>query len=271
MLEIKRSVNIENGIINDCDIYIDSSLISEGIIPYKENDLFGFKDSKGNIIIKAKYTDVKPFENGLAWVFNEYSVPVLINKKGEELSYEPNYLYDFSKLEKKKDNYLKENKTFAKKNKFYYDEKYKVYEENYLFGLKDLNKNIILPAEYYQIICHDGVLIIDGELYNINEFKVIYTVNLSYKNSSLTKTFYTYEEMEMYIKKFSEIFKNKIILLHEDILEQIFNIRKKQELHNENILNILLLYEEKEKNEVLNIFKDADKKANKIIKKVDIS
>lgn len=264
MLEIKRDINIQTGIIENSLVYADELLISEGVIPFKENNLFGFKDSKGNIIIKAKYTDVKPFRNGLAWVFNEYCVPVLINKKGEELSYEPNYLYDFSKLDKKLDDYLKENKTFAKKNKFLYDEKYEVYEDNYMFGLKDRNKKIILPAEYYQIICHDGVLIIDGKLYDIDKLSINYMVNLSYNTSLLTKEFTSYEQMEKYIKEFNELFEKRMFLVQEELLNEIFDIKQNSD---ENILRVLKLIEEKLQTKVLNVFNDVDKKVNKSIKK----
>lgn len=104
MLNIERKISLNSDYINK-DVYLGENVISEGLISFirtNSNNVcyMGFMDSLGNEIIEPKYTDVSSFYNGLAWVYNDYFVPILINKKGEELLYSKCDLYSYKSLEK---------------------------------------------------------------------------------------------------------------------------------------------------------------------------
>ena len=67
---------------------------SVNLIPFQENQLFGFKDKQGNIVIKPKFYKIDKFENGVCAVrinkidfefANDYFLDALIDESGKIL------------------------------------------------------------------------------------------------------------------------------------------------------------------------------------------
>lgn len=253
MLNVERKIILNSNYINK-NIYLGENIISEGLISFiktgSNNTCYmGFMDSLGNEVIEAKYTDVSSFKNGLAWVYNDYFVPILINKNGEELLYSKCDLYAYKALDKQRDKYLNEHKSFAKKNKYIPKKDYKTYEKNGLYGLKDENGNIVIPANYKNFVYKDDILIVDDILYDINSLTVNYLLRLYDLDYGMQKEFDTYDKMEEYITLFKKEYDSKACLINEDILKKIF------ELQNEK------------KDSIKKLFIDADKKCGRLLKK----
>ncbi len=78
-------LNIDGTVIELPGI-IDVRDLKEGLAPYRAtNKLFGFIDSKGKIVIEAKYSSVGYFSGGLAWVKNENNLVGFIDKTGKSV------------------------------------------------------------------------------------------------------------------------------------------------------------------------------------------
>ena len=258
VLDIKTSIELKNEISQIGKIgeaYPGKELISENtfvIYNYDEKDnyntLYGFKNSTGKIIVDTKYPVVTAFKDGLAWVFNENDVPILLNKRGKEVLYSKNALEygmtkDFKLLEKEKKEYLKSHKAYAKKHKFE-DDASAVYtfKNKKKFGLKRKDNTIILPAEYDDIYVDGDIIVINDKMYNVHSIKPIYEVTISYDDLSVTETFNTYNDMKNYISKFKKEFESNLLLIHEEF---------------ENVLKEI---QSKKKKDTTKLFYDSDKK-----------
>lgn len=65
----KRGIIGNGRVLLPCTFDEKELMISEGIIAYKKNQLWGFMDAKtGNILTKPRFTSVEPFEHGVAKV-----------------------------------------------------------------------------------------------------------------------------------------------------------------------------------------------------------
>lgn len=61
----------------------DVRRFSEGVAPYRANDLWGFINTKGAVVVKAAYKGVGYMSNKLAWVKNEAGQVGFINASGD--------------------------------------------------------------------------------------------------------------------------------------------------------------------------------------------
>lgn len=75
---------------------------SDTLIRFKQDNLWGFKNSKGEVIIEPKYYLVDKFENGLCAVrlnyqpfdiANDYYLDTIINARGQIVSQQPMHCY----------------------------------------------------------------------------------------------------------------------------------------------------------------------------------
>ena len=257
MLEVKTYINLGKPI---CKIgvaegaYPNKGLISENtfvVFRYDPSNyyrtIFGFKSNTGKELGSIKYTEVMPFKDGLAWVFNENDVPILLNKKGKEILYSKNAMEyavtkDLKLLEKEKKEYLKSHKGYARKNKFEDEEEIHTFKSKKKYGLKDKNGTTILPSEYDDIYVNGDIIVIDDQVYSASALKPIYEVIISYDKLSVFETFNSYSDMKNYISKFKKTFEHNLLAIHEEF---------------ERLLKEM---EEKQKKDITKTFYDADKK-----------
>ena len=249
MLDInKKIVVLDESKINFEGMYQNEELISESMIPYVsvvkrrgENCyLYGFKDSFGNVKVNASYTDVMAFKNRLAWVFNENGVAILIDKNGNELLYLNNLKWNFEEMEKQRKKYLKDNRSFASKNKFNEKLNYKVFIKNNMYGLKNAYDEVIVPALFSKIFYKDGVLLIDNDLVDPKNIKFTYKADFIYNGKMVfSKEFNNNLSMEKYVSNFKEQFLVKINNLQLEVLNKIFSLKKYEEEQTEIIFSDL--------------------------------
>ncbi len=80
----------------------DNSPITDTLIKFKQDSLWGFKNLKGDIVIEPKYYLVNRFQNGLCAVrlnyqpfevANDYYLDAIINTKGQVVSQQPMHCY----------------------------------------------------------------------------------------------------------------------------------------------------------------------------------
>ena len=55
----------------------------QNLYPVQVNDLFGYSDADGNIVIPCKWSNAENFSNGKARVQDVNGVRLYINKQGE--------------------------------------------------------------------------------------------------------------------------------------------------------------------------------------------
>ena len=241
MLEIKTNIRLGSSINYigfPSGIFPDKSYINENMMPVFGYDdrgktIFGYINNHGTNSVKLKYYSITAFNDGVAWVTNENDVPILIDKKGKELTCLKNineYLlaHDYTILEKEKKEYLKNHKSFAKKNKFNHDAKYKLFKTKNMFGLKKIDGTTILPAEYRAMYIDGDILIVDNMVYDLSNFKPTYEVEISYDGLSLIETFDNYSDSKNFISKFRKEFQNNLILVHEEFEKNLKSIQEKK-------------------------------------------
>ena len=263
MLEVKTTIKLGKpisimGVVDGA--YPNKDLISENtfvVFCYDQNNyktMYGFKNSMGKELGGMKYSSVTAFKDGLAWVFNENDVPILLNKNGKEVLYSKNAMeYALTKnmklLDKEKKDYLKTHKSYAKKNKFEDEDEVYVFKNKKKCGLKEKNGTTILPAEYDDIYVSGDIVVIDGMVYSARLLKPTYEVTISYNDLSVTETFNNYVDMKNYVSKFKKEFETNLLLIHEEFEKMLKQIQE-----NENI-------------SITKSFYDADKKVqNEVIK-----
>ena len=243
MLEVKTNIDLGEPISHigkPGGAYPGKDLISENtfiVYNYDEdnnyNNLYGFRNSTGKLIGSIKYLYVTTFKDGLAWVFNENEVPILLNKKGKEVLYSKNALeYGLTKdlkiLEKEKKEYLKTHKSYARKNKFEDEEVAYTFRTKKKYGLKKQDGTTILPAEYSDIYINGDIIVINDSIYNIRTLKPKYEVTISHDGLSVMEVFDSYSDMKNYISKFKKEFDQNLLLIHEDFERALKDLQDKQ-------------------------------------------
>ena len=150
-------------------VYISVNLVySQYPEPFQENNKWGYKDSKGNLIVNAKYDQAEKFSTDFAIVQlnKKYG---FINEKGVEIispTYDKieNFRYGYAKVKADKKWGLIDTKgqiIISLK----YDDLVQIYKEKYIsvklnekWGVIDLKENILIPIEYdYSFYGEDGI------------------------------------------------------------------------------------------------------------------
>jgi hypothetical protein len=101
-----KGKRIGNDTYSSIEIYqklkSDTSPITDTLIKFKQDSLWGFKNLKGEIVIKPKYYLADRFQNGLCAVrlnyqryevANDYYLDAIINTKGQVVSQQPMHCY----------------------------------------------------------------------------------------------------------------------------------------------------------------------------------
>jgi hypothetical protein len=109
---------------------------------YKENDLYGYLDLSGNIIIPAKYKNAKAFEEGLAKVYTEIDGVNYIGFINEDDETVIDFKY---RLAHKKDSIIAV---------------YENIDNAYKWGLIDTEGNTLIKARYDEIKFHGDKFIV---------------------------------------------------------------------------------------------------------------
>ena len=147
-----------------------SDKYSNGLAYYQDDrGLYGFVDENNNIVIKAKFKEVKPFCNGVAVVKNIFNDSYLIDTNGKRVfldNYEPK---DIKIIEVRK-----------------FSEGYAaIKDENNLWGFIDENGEIVIKPEYREVgDFKNGVAIVNQRNYK-------YTI-IDKNNKRLTKKDYAF-------------------------------------------------------------------------------
>ncbi len=147
-----------------------SDKYSNGLAYYQDDrGLYGFVDENNNIVIKAKFKEVKPFCNGVAVVKNIFNDSYLIDTNGKRVfldNYEPK---DIKIIEVRK-----------------FSEGYAaIKDENNLWGFIDENGEVVIKPEYREVgDFKNGVAI-------VNQRNCKYTI-IDKNNKRLTKKDYAF-------------------------------------------------------------------------------
>jgi hypothetical protein len=120
--------------------------IYEGLIPFKENDNWGFLDKNGKIIIEPHYNRCMPFSDGLAVVQDNNDKYGYVNKKGEWVI---NPIYDFASSFEKGLAYVAIQNTNRNDGFFEITDR--------LAGIINMKGQIVVPIEYLDILDSPGI------------------------------------------------------------------------------------------------------------------
>lgn len=149
-------------------VFVSAFVFAQYSEPYQENNKWGYKDGKGNIIVTPKYDGAEKFSWGFAIVEMNKKFG-FINAKGEEIVapvYDKveNFRYGYAKIQSDKKWGLVDGKGKIILSTKYdgitqiYKEKYVSVELNGKWGLIDFKENVIIPIEYdYTLFGNDGV------------------------------------------------------------------------------------------------------------------
>ena len=133
-------------------------------------------------------------------------------------------------MERQRKKYLKDNRSFASKNKFNEQLNYKIFIKNNMYGLKNAYDEVIVPTLFSKIFYKDGVLLIANDLVDPKNIKFTYKADFIYSGKMVfSKEFNDNLSMEKYVSNFKEQFLVKINDLQQEVLNKIFSLKKYEE------------------------------------------